>query len=70
MKCEICGEPVEPWQTAAFPVTGWEVQRYGGGANQIKARERVPNRIAHATCLERQLDRQRRGVIPGQMEIS
>jgi hypothetical protein len=67
--CELCEEPVFTYQTAAFPVTGWEIERYGGGANQIKARRRVPNRIVHAHCLERKLGNEKRGVIEGQMEI-
>lgn len=68
-KCELCSDPVKGWETAAFPVSGWEIERYGGGANQIKGRKRLPNRIAHAHCLERKLGNERRGVIPGQMEI-
>lgn len=67
-ECEICGEKVETWHTAAFPVTGWELERGGGGgANQIKERKRVPDRIAHAACLEQRVNRQKHGVIEGQM---
>jgi hypothetical protein len=50
-QCEFCHETVEAWHTAAFPITGWETERSQGGANQIKARTRIPDRIAHATCL-------------------
>lgn len=50
--CEKCGQPVRDSNgPAAFPVTGWEVLRAEGGANQIKNRERVPNRVRHAHCL-------------------
>lgn len=49
--CEKCGEPVVSPQVPAFPVTGWEVQRKGGGANSIRLRERVPERVRHEVCL-------------------
>lgn len=68
-QCEFCHETVEAWHTAAFPVTGWETERTRGGANQIKARTRVPDRIAHATCLDAHLNQKKRGVIEGQMNF-
>lgn len=68
--CEICRDTVFTYQTAAFPVTGWEVERGQGGVNQIKARKRVPNRITHAHCLEAKLGSEKRGVIAGQMEFT
>jgi hypothetical protein len=49
--CEKCGRVVEDPQTPAFPVTGWEVGRTQGGANAIRRRERVPDRVRHAVCL-------------------
>ena len=54
--CEKCGEPVDSnainaQKVAAYPVTGWEISRSGGGANQIKDRQRVPNRVRHAGCV-------------------
>lgn len=49
--CEKCGQPVYDSNGPAFPVTGWEVLRQEGGANQIKQRERVPNRVRHVQCL-------------------
>lgn len=49
--CEKCGKPVSDAETPAYPITGWEVGRAGGGANSIRLRERVPNRIRHVTCL-------------------
>jgi hypothetical protein len=49
--CERCGEPVEAPQTPAYPITGWEVGRSGGGANAIRNRERIPDRVRHMTCL-------------------
>lgn len=61
-RCEFCGAEVEKWQTAAYPVTGWEAERARGGANQIHGRERVPGRVAHASCMEQSLARQRRGI--------
>jgi hypothetical protein len=60
--CEKCGQPVESPQVPAYPVTGWEVGRSGGGANAIRNRRRVPDRVRHATCIptarEREDDRQ------------
>jgi len=49
--CEKCGQPVESPQTPAFPVTGWEVLRSAGGANAIRDRQRIPNRVRHEVCL-------------------
>ena len=49
--CEKCGEPVRSPQQPAFPITGWEVLRDGGGANAIRNRERIPGRVRHVTCL-------------------
>ena len=56
--CEKCGRVVVDPQTPAFPVTGWEVLRAQGGANAIRLRERVPNRVRHATCLPNMPDDQ------------
>lgn len=58
-KCEQCGRTVTK-HNAAFPVTGWEVLRDGGGANAIRNRERLPNRVRHIECLPKE------GVIEGQ----
>jgi hypothetical protein len=49
--CERCGKPVEAPQQPAYPIRGWEVARSGGGANSIRLRERVPDRVRHVTCL-------------------
>jgi hypothetical protein len=49
--CEKCGLPVEDPETPAFPITGWEVLRSQGGANAIRLRERVPDRVRHVSCL-------------------
>lgn len=68
--CEFCGAEVEKWQTAAYPVTGWEAERAKGGANQIHGRQRVPGRVAHTSCLERQLALQRQGIHPGQGRLA
>jgi len=53
--CEKCGKPVDdrysgPF-TPCFPVVGWEELRTQGGANAIKLRERLPNRVRHLECL-------------------
>ena len=60
--CEICASKVEDTQTAAYPVTGWEVERYAGGANHITLRERLPNRVVHAVCLEGRKRRRKQGI--------
>ncbi|HEY2570187.1 MAG TPA: hypothetical protein VGI27_01875 [Solirubrobacteraceae bacterium] len=49
--CEKCGRPVRAPEQPAFPVTGWELLRDGGGANAIRLRERIPDRVRHVTCL-------------------
>ena len=53
--CEACNNPVQDPETPAFPVTGWEVLRAGGGANAIRERQRIPNRVRHAVddCLKK-----------------
>lgn len=48
--CEHCGQQVRS-DEAAYPITGWEVARSAGGANAIRERERVPNRVRHERCL-------------------
>lgn len=48
--CEKCGRPVTK-HDAAYPVTGWEVLRAEGGANHVRNRERIGNRIRHVACL-------------------
>lgn len=63
--CEFCGRAVNP-DFAAYPITGWEVIRAGGGANRILGRERVPGRIAHIACAEREVALRRQGIAPGQ----
>ncbi len=50
--CLVCGRPVLPTETAAYPVRGWEVERPGGGgANRILRREREDG-IAHKVCVQ------------------
>lgn len=56
--CEKCGEVVADPETPAFPIRGWEVSRSQGGANAIRLRERVPNRVRHTTCLPKSPDDQ------------
>jgi hypothetical protein len=60
--CHFCSEPVDVNQTAAFPITGWEAERQGGGANRIIGRERTPGKIAHAQCAERAFRLERKGI--------
>lgn len=55
--CEFCGSEVTRLQQAAWPVSGWEIERDAGGANHIAGKQRLPNRIAHARCLESHLRR-------------
>lgn len=69
-RCVFCGRPVEVVHTAAWPVSGWEIERGAGGANQIVGRERVlDGRIAHGPCIREQVDRKRRGIAPGQQAL-
>lgn len=50
--CHFCGEQVTTTHKAAWPISGWELEREGGGANRILGRTREPDVIAHATCAE------------------
>jgi hypothetical protein len=49
--CKRCGDEVKVSE-AAYQVTGFEVARDGGGANQIRHRERVPNLVWHSDCVD------------------
>jgi hypothetical protein len=55
--CEACHHAVDTnaedprHRRPAFPITGFEVPREGGGTNHIRNRERVPNRVRHEACL-------------------
>jgi hypothetical protein len=66
--CEFCSQPVTGAQLAAYRVRGWELERRGGGANYIAAKERQANRVCHATCVERVIRLDRRG-LRGQLEL-
>lgn len=48
--CAFCHNPVRESDKAAHRVQGWELERDAGGANQIFAKERLPNVIAHKAC--------------------
>jgi hypothetical protein len=57
--CMECGDPVYALD-AAYPITGWEIARSGGGANQIKHRERMPNMVCHPEpCMARVVRREK-----------
>ena len=60
--CEFCEQPVLTSDKGAFRVRGWEIERRQGGANQIVAKERQPNRIAHAHCVEMMARAEKQGL--------
>jgi hypothetical protein len=66
--CEFCGREVRQGESAAFRVRGWEIERKAGGANYIAGKERQPNRICHARCVEDHNRRERLG-LRGQMSL-
>jgi hypothetical protein len=53
--CDMCHRPVVGTERAAYRVRGWELERKQGGANYIAGKERQPNRVCHALCVEREL---------------
>lgn len=65
-RCEFCGQDVTNATNAAWRVRGWELERSRGGANYIADKERQPDRIAHALCVERASRLKRQGIAPGQ----
>jgi hypothetical protein len=67
--CEFCSKPVTGNQRAAYRVRGWELERSQGGANHIAGKERQPNRVCHAMCVETVLRAEKRG-LRGQMELT
>lgn len=66
--CEFCGQEVRSGESAAHRVRGWEIERKAGGANYIAGKERQPNRIAHARCVEHVLMMDKSG-LKGQMHL-
>jgi hypothetical protein len=60
--CELCDRPVMATERAAYRVRGWEISRQQGGANYIAGKERQPDRICHALCVERMVARDRLGL--------
>ena len=57
--CEVCDKEVGGSERAAYPVEGWEYERkktlggpVTGGQNHVVMKKRLPNRVAHATCIE------------------
>lgn len=66
--CEFCKEEVRSGESAAHRVRGWEIERKAGGANYTAGKERQPNRIAHARCVEHYLAMERSG-LRGQMSL-
>lgn len=64
--CAFCGRGVESRDTAAYRVRGWEIERAQGGANHIVEREREPNIVAHAMCVESRQRQRRYGIAYGQ----
>lgn len=68
--CPLCVQPVKAGQDACFAVEGWEIERHGGGANQILDRQRVTTKsgqvIGHRACVQAAAARRRRGISPDQ----
>lgn len=60
-RCVFCGRDVDDGP-AAYPITGWEVTRYRGGANRILGRRREPGKVAHVFCAERAAALERQGL--------
>ena len=60
--CEFCKKEVRSGDRGAYRVRGWEPERQAGGANQILGKERQPNRIAHLTCVQAAIRKERRGI--------
>lgn len=61
--CELCGHEVAAVEAACHPVTGWEAERGGGGANRILDRQRDDARIAHVVCVAAQARQRRAGTL-------
>ena len=60
--CEFCKREVTTQDRGAYRIRGWEFERQAGGANQVVGKERQPNRIAHATCVQAAVRQERRGL--------
>ena len=60
--CHFCTKPVYEADGHAYGVVGFEGIRSGGGANQIMLKQRVPEKIAHRSCVREAADRMRLGI--------
>lgn len=49
--CWFCDGEIKPGEPKDYMAVGWERPRKGGGANQIKKRERV-GPVAHPECTD------------------
>jgi hypothetical protein len=68
-RCMFCGEEVAAGP-AAFPlIGGFELTRYGGGANQIVGSEREPWKVAHIHCAREEVRKRRAGIAVGQQGL-
>lgn len=67
--CVICKKEISGWESAAFPVTGWEAERSSGGANRIINRKRRDNVVAHLVCLEHGINAKKLGELEGQIGL-
>jgi hypothetical protein len=55
--CVFCGHDVDKISTAAFPVTGWAVERKAGGTNALIGKRQIPDKIAHAVCAKSEFNK-------------
>lgn len=62
MVCEFCKDPIKRGQSVGYRIRGWEIARSSGGTNHILGKERQPNRVVHATCLQARLASERMGL--------
>ena len=67
--CIECGEEVRG-SAARELEHAWEVERSGGGTHAVQGPDkRHTGRVMHPVCHDRQLSRERRGVLDGQAAL-
>ena len=60
--CFFCPRPVTTGEGVAYGVIGWESARAQGGTNHVLLRQRVPEKVAHLSCVRERAELHRRGV--------
>lgn len=62
--CELCGEPISPFDVPYRLISGWEKPRTGGGTNAVALRHPY-DKWAHTACVTTRI----KGPASAQLEL-